>query len=131
MDFHLHAQVFTLGLTGWLIFLLLLEFFSLVCCHLLIEGLKVDNDIFLLLSQIWIPVQWLLYILTIIILASTIKEGSRKSERAIPPVPLLLTSGVILLTSPVHWFIIYRIRSSLMTNHHSKIKQPPNLKIDY
>ena len=125
------TQDFTLGLTGWLIFLLVLEFFSLVCCHLLIEGLKVDNDIFLLVSQIWIPLQWLLYILTIIIMASTTKEGSRKSERSIPPVPLLLTSGVILLTSPVHWLTIYRIRSSVKTNHHNKIKQPPNLKIDY
>ena len=127
----LTAQDFTLGLTGWLIFLLVLEFFSLVCCHLLIEGLKVDNDIFLLVSQIWIPLQWLLYILTIIIMASTTKEGSIKPERGIPPVPLLLTSGVILLTSPVHWLTIYRIRSSFKTNHHNKIKQPPNLKIDY
>ena len=131
MDFHLHAQVFTLGLTGWLIFLLVLEFFSLVCCHLLIEGLKVDNDKFLLVSQIWIPIQWFLYILTIIIMASTTEEGSRKYERGIPPVPLLLTSGVILLTSPVHWLIIHKIRSSLNTNQHNNIKQPPNLKIDY
>ena len=131
LDYWFSSALHFIGLTGWLIFLLLLEFFSLVCCHLLIEGLKVDNDIFLLLSQIWIPVQWLLYILTIIIWASTTKEGSRKSERAIPPVPLLLTSGVILLTTPIHWFTIFKIRSSLKTNHHNKIKQPPNLKIDY
>ena len=125
------TQDFTLGLTGWLIFLLVLEFFSLVCCHLLIEGLKVDNDIFLLVSQIWIPLQWLLYILTIIILASTTKEGSGKYGRGIPTVPLLLTSGVILLTSPIHWLTIKKIRSSLKTNQLNKIKQPPNLKIDY
>ena len=114
-----------------MIFLLVLEFFSLVCCHLLIEGLKVDNDIFLFVSQIWIPLQWLLYILTIIIMASTTKEGSGKYGRGIPPVPLLLTSGVILLISPVNWLTIHRIRGSFKTNHHNKIKQPPNLKIDY
>ena len=49
----------------WLAFLIVLETLSLATCHLVLDGLRLEDKGGLVVGQIAIPVIWLLYLITI------------------------------------------------------------------
>ena len=62
----------------WLAFLIVLETLSLATCHLVLDGLRLEEKGGLVVGQIAIPVIWLLYLITIAYHAATSggEEGS-------------------------------------------------------
>ena len=66
----------------WLAFLIVLETLSLASCHLVLDGLRLDDKGGLVVGQIAIPVIWLLYLITIAYHAAT--SGGEEGTFRIP-----------------------------------------------
>ena len=66
----------------WLAFLIVLETLSLATCHLVLDGLRLEDKGGLVVGQIAIPVIWLLYLITIAYHAAT--SGGEEGTFRIP-----------------------------------------------
>ena len=66
----------------WLAFLIVLETLSLATCHLVLDGLRLEEKGGLVVGQIAIPVIWLLYLITIAYHAAT--SGGEEATFKIP-----------------------------------------------